>query len=629
MKTDVAVIGAGLSGLTAATLLARAGLSVVMIEQHYQPGGSCGAFRRGRRTFDQGATLLHGFDGTGFSPHRFLMDQLGEPITMVAPPTGPTLEYEGSQVTFSSSLEEYLSGLGKRFPADRDGIRRFYGYISRIYTQGIGNIPLHVSPAELPRRTLLKSFFRHPLLQAKVLLLLKKSAYDIMEPFFSSREVFRFFDTITSISCHTGLFETPALIAINLLMGLHHDRFCYPAGSTLQVAGKLEKAFEQDGGTILYQSTAESIIFGDNRPEGVSILTKAGESISVEADDIIHSGTLHDLYHRLLPPPYREAGIISWADALEMTPPSVILYCAVSSAVIPHGTGPLILIPGPRGRSITIRIPTLYDPSLCPGGEHLLVVSGPSAKPWPIPDDPAYDSDAYLSQKEQETDRLLRSLEPIFPGFREGLRWNSLATPTTIEYYTMKNGGCIAGPRQSSGQDLLHRHHASTSWENLFVCGEGTVMGAGTSSVTISGVSAANMVLRRRRMPGYTQATGKGSMVRILQPDELQVHKTGTGERTISPNNIEGPVGTRLHDLASTCLWCQDDTCRGRCPHHLDIRGMMRRLECGNLQGAKRLFGEGEPPCLTCDAPCEEQCLHRLEDGNSVRISEAVALLFS
>ncbi len=56
---DVIVIGAGLAGMTAANSLAKAGRSVLLLEQHYNFGGMATWFRRpGGHIFD---ISLHGF----------------------------------------------------------------------------------------------------------------------------------------------------------------------------------------------------------------------------------------------------------------------------------------------------------------------------------------------------------------------------------------------------------------------------------------------------------------------------------------------------------------------------------------------------------------------------------------
>jgi len=44
MGYDIVVIVAGLSGLTAASLLAKRGLRVAVVDNNYKPGGSCGIF---------------------------------------------------------------------------------------------------------------------------------------------------------------------------------------------------------------------------------------------------------------------------------------------------------------------------------------------------------------------------------------------------------------------------------------------------------------------------------------------------------------------------------------------------------------------------------------------------------
>ena len=77
---DVGVVGGGIGGLTAAAPLARKGLQVLLVEQHYMPGGCCGAIRRRGITFDVGATVLYGFGEKGLNTHRYVMNELEEEI---------------------------------------------------------------------------------------------------------------------------------------------------------------------------------------------------------------------------------------------------------------------------------------------------------------------------------------------------------------------------------------------------------------------------------------------------------------------------------------------------------------------------------------------------------------------
>jgi prolycopene isomerase len=83
MGYDVIVVGGGLSGLTAASLLAKRHMKVAVIEKSYQPGGSCGVFKRGHATFDQGSAMLYGFGEVGFNAHRFVFNCLEEPIDII------------------------------------------------------------------------------------------------------------------------------------------------------------------------------------------------------------------------------------------------------------------------------------------------------------------------------------------------------------------------------------------------------------------------------------------------------------------------------------------------------------------------------------------------------------------
>lgn len=74
-KYDAIVIGSGIGGLTAASLLARDGLKVAVFEQNYLPGGCTSSYWRKGFVFEAGATTLVGLDEN--MPLSYVLDRTG------------------------------------------------------------------------------------------------------------------------------------------------------------------------------------------------------------------------------------------------------------------------------------------------------------------------------------------------------------------------------------------------------------------------------------------------------------------------------------------------------------------------------------------------------------------------
>lgn len=63
---DAIIIGAGIGGLVCGCYLAKAGMKVLICEQHHKPGGYCTSFKRKGFTFDAAAHCFGSYRKDGF-----------------------------------------------------------------------------------------------------------------------------------------------------------------------------------------------------------------------------------------------------------------------------------------------------------------------------------------------------------------------------------------------------------------------------------------------------------------------------------------------------------------------------------------------------------------------------------
>lgn len=615
---SVAVIGAGLSGLAAAALLAKRGFKVNVLEQAHQPGGSSGAFKRGNAVFDAGSAMMFGFGPTGFNPHTLLFNELEEPIAVIEHASMYRIHFAGQEIVFHADVESFLDALARLFPREIGDIRKFYAYLQDLYDNVIMKDPSLLSPSEIPFEEMLARGMRDPLTQMRILPLLFTSAATLLRRFTTSPDVMHFFDKLTSTYCYTTMEETPAIMAVTMFVENHRSGSYYIQGSTQVYAGKLEKAIEKYGGTMHYGSKVTAF-----EPEGRTIrAARLADGTRIEADYFIYSGTVWNLYQRLLPRHAVPSSLARKVAASVPTPASIILYATVRREAFPSGTGPVeMLVEDTEALAeseITLYIPTMDDPSLNEPGCHSVLAIGPSFRKWPTPEELASGNprvrEDYEAAKQEEGLRIIEYLNSYFPSFRENLISWEVGSPVTIERYTLKNGGAVAGPRQMMGQELLRRQHASTRWSNLFCCGESTTMGTGTPAVVISGLSAADVILRKEKLPEYRYCNNRGCVQYLRSP--------------APPYAADWP-----QSAGNLCLWCEHDTCRQACPWHMDIRGMLRRLYSGNTEGARRLLfhAGGEETSISCsqcrDQPCLRACRRRQVLGTAVPIPEILLQL--
>lgn len=601
MKKEVIFIGAGISGLTGAALLAKKGFNVTIVDAQFKPGGSCGIFKREDVIFEQGAAMIYGFGDMGFNPHRFVFNALEEPIDILKHDYLYAIHFNGHKILFYEDIDKFVAQLGEVFPDEKDNFRRFYDDFSDLYLKVIANQPTFTTPDVVTKEQGLMQLKSAPKAYLKFLGYMNKNTEHILKKYFKSKEVFDFFNKLTSTYCYTNVQETPAILSAVMFVDNHFGGSYYPAGSTLNLIGKLEKVIEENNGEIIYNRKVEKILVKDDKVYGV----KLDDGKIIKGERVVNSGNVWNLYNNLIDKDLCKKER-EWANSLVPTYPSLVLFALVKDDVIPKDTLPIEMLVGDTKKidegEVTLYILSKDDYTLCPRGYQTVIAIGPTFKDW-INSSGDYHTEKYYKQKKEEENRILNLLENRFPGFKKSVSHVELSTPATLQRLVMKEKGAVAGPKQQLGQHMLKRLKTKGDIEGLYNCGESTVMGTGTPAVTVSGISVANLILREYNMQEYEQKYIKGDYVTIVQ-------KPYTGkDLKLSSNKTEDKIGK----LAMKCQYCINPRCEKVCKNNVPIRDINRRLSVGNFYGARKLLNKfSQNTCINCEnVSCEENCIRR------------------
>ncbi|HTC00556.1 MAG TPA: FAD-dependent oxidoreductase, partial [Ferruginibacter sp.] len=134
---DTIIIGSGAGGLSTAVCLARAGQKVLVLEQHYVPGGWCHSFHLNGQRFSPGVHYIGQMEKGGSTSELF--EALGianELIFFKMKKEAYEHCWIGDErIDMPAGMDELYTSLSERFPAEKKGLKKYLKVVDKVSTQ--------------------------------------------------------------------------------------------------------------------------------------------------------------------------------------------------------------------------------------------------------------------------------------------------------------------------------------------------------------------------------------------------------------------------------------------------------------------------------------------------------------
>ena len=509
---DVVIIGAGVGGLTAGSLLSKAGFSVCILEKEPHAGGYLAGFRRKDFRFDTAIHWLNQCNPGGMA--RKIFDLLGSDHPN-AVPQRRIRRYKGETHDYllTNSPNELRDQWIAEFPHEKDGIIRFFKAAEKL-----GRSFNEFSTIFRSEETM--TFFEK---MSNKLALLKfampfipfisytgeKGIKKGLNKFFKDERLQKVFSSETELlSC---------LVPIG--WAYYGDYQSPPVGGGQVIPEWMEHIINFYRNDIFYKSKVNRILLDGDTARGVSFEHR-GETFEVRSKYVVAACDIEALYEKMLPetiiaPKFkqklRDAELYSSSVTV-----SIALDCPteqlgfneelvhIASESVPrgeHASG------NPHTSEISILAPSLRDKTLATEGCGTLTLFMPAQMSYNSEWLTARDEqgnyvrgEEYKKLKSDIAEILIKRVEDeLAPGLRQHILFYDVATPVTHWRYTGNRNGTMMGakPGRSNMQAKIAHYH--TPVKNLLLGGHWAELGGGVPIAVKAGANASLLILQKEK----------------------------------------------------------------------------------------------------------------------------------
>ena len=501
-KFDTIIIGSGVGGLSTAICLARAGQKVLVLEQHYVPGGWAHSFTLNGQRFspgvhyvgliDEGQTTNEMYRGLGIENDIvfFRMNKSAYEHCLI----------NGEKFDVPAGIENWNKTLATRFPEEAKNIKEYLTLIQNVSLelQLIPKLEGFWQKITLPFRT--KHFGKFALFSLK-----KVIGWHIKNPLLKS---------VLNIQCGDhGLSPKRACFPVHCSVMSHYfEGGFYPMGGGGGIVKAMTNGVRKHGGEIRVKQDVTKILIENKKAIGVQL--KNGQQIL--AKTIVSNADPSITYLNLIGKEHLSKGLVKKLKKTKYSVTSLILFLTLDMDVTQFGidSGNIWMMKdenddanfdelmngniteGDSFPAVFISCTTMKDPVSFNGRYHnfevITYINYDSLPEFNGIED--YHSEDYKIFKEKISAKLMNNLEKIIPGAKQNVVQIELGTPKTNEFYINSTNGNVYGTEKTLNQVGPFSYKNKSEIENLYLCGAST-LSHGVAGATQSGIVAAAGIL--------------------------------------------------------------------------------------------------------------------------------------
>lgn len=487
----VIVIGSGMGGMSCAAALAKKGKRVLVLEQHYVPGGFTHMFSRKGYTWDVGVHAI-GEMRPNEIPGKMLgwltngqikMNSLGSPYDRFSFPGG-------FQIEFPDSGEKFAANLKEKFPEEEKAIKKYFSLVNKAVFASMAFFAGKSFPEWMDRLlSKIVGFFTGNLW--------KKTTTQVLDTITQNQKLKA---VLTAQWGYYGSTPNQSSFALHAITVKHFlNGAYYPVGGSKSFADHLLSAVQKAGGETLVRASVQEILIRDDRAVGVKLET--GEEFF--APLIVSAAGVRATLDKMLPKGQEETPWIKETKPLGDSPSYVCLNLGFKGDIKAAGAASsnfwfmetwdmehsLWDVHDPQSIApiLYVSFPSLKDPLHHSGeeqrhtGECITFVPWDAFERWKETRR-GHREKSYQDYKKVIQERLLAQLKKHLPKVLEHLDYCEMSTPLSTQFFTRAHQGAIYGLEATPKRFLNTKLRTRTPIKGLYLSG---------SDVTTLGVAGA------------------------------------------------------------------------------------------------------------------------------------------